>query len=212
VWRAGFGRTIEPEIGADGNGDGVVDAADYVVWRKNLGMTLPAGNAAFQQAAPLEVSIPPALGASAFDELTPATSSVPADGAVRDSKSSGELTVFAKDFAFEQLGENDRLRAGSHYRSRFRPRFEAHVFDGGHRLILASEHDLRSLSRRNESFAATNRRTTIAPAMAEALDWFEFASLVSRKASGVTGSLDCALESMAGNETPRMSEAEAPPG
>jgi hypothetical protein len=36
VWRSGFGSNVTPGTGADGNGNGEVDAADYVVWRKNL--------------------------------------------------------------------------------------------------------------------------------------------------------------------------------
>jgi hypothetical protein len=39
-WRASFGLAVERGTGADGNGDGVVDAADYVVWRQNLGAVL----------------------------------------------------------------------------------------------------------------------------------------------------------------------------
>ncbi len=35
LWRNAFGSASQ--LAADGNGDGVVDAADYVVWRKNLG-------------------------------------------------------------------------------------------------------------------------------------------------------------------------------
>lgn len=42
AWRAGFGRTVD--LSADGNGNGVVDAADYILWRRNLGtkITLPS--------------------------------------------------------------------------------------------------------------------------------------------------------------------------
>jgi hypothetical protein len=36
VWRGGFGTSVAPGTGADGSGNGVIDAADYVVWRKNL--------------------------------------------------------------------------------------------------------------------------------------------------------------------------------
>jgi hypothetical protein len=36
VWRGDFGETIAAGGGADGNGNGVIDAADYVVWRKNV--------------------------------------------------------------------------------------------------------------------------------------------------------------------------------
>ena len=41
VWRAGFGGTSD--LSADGSGNGIVDIADYVVWRRNLGSgsTLP---------------------------------------------------------------------------------------------------------------------------------------------------------------------------
>jgi hypothetical protein len=40
VWRAGFGTTVGAGSGADGNGNGVIDAADYVLWRN----ALPAGS------------------------------------------------------------------------------------------------------------------------------------------------------------------------
>ena len=33
-WRASFGLAVPPGTGADGNGDGMVDTADFVVWRK----------------------------------------------------------------------------------------------------------------------------------------------------------------------------------
>lgn len=36
MWRMNFGATVAAGSGADGNGNGVIDAADYVVWRKNL--------------------------------------------------------------------------------------------------------------------------------------------------------------------------------
>lgn len=44
VWKAQFGQN--GILAADGNGDQVVDAADYTVWRNNLGLTLPFGPAA----------------------------------------------------------------------------------------------------------------------------------------------------------------------
>ena len=37
VWRTNFGNSVPSGTLADGNGDGAIDAADYVVWRKNLG-------------------------------------------------------------------------------------------------------------------------------------------------------------------------------
>lgn len=37
-WTAGFGTTVKtPGDGADGNRNGIIDAADYVVWRRFLG-------------------------------------------------------------------------------------------------------------------------------------------------------------------------------
>jgi hypothetical protein len=38
AWTASFGDSVAAGTGADGNGNGVVDAADYVVWRKHLEM------------------------------------------------------------------------------------------------------------------------------------------------------------------------------
>ena len=38
LWKANFGDTTS--LAADGNGDQIVDAADYVVWRDNLGLDL----------------------------------------------------------------------------------------------------------------------------------------------------------------------------
>ncbi len=36
TWKSAFGQAVTPGNGADGNRDGRVDAADYVVWRKNF--------------------------------------------------------------------------------------------------------------------------------------------------------------------------------
>ncbi len=40
AWRASFGLALEKGTGADGNRDGVVNAADFVVWRRSM-MALP---------------------------------------------------------------------------------------------------------------------------------------------------------------------------
>jgi hypothetical protein len=40
VWRANFGHTLSVvSLAGDYNGNGIVDAADYVVWREGLGTT-----------------------------------------------------------------------------------------------------------------------------------------------------------------------------
>jgi hypothetical protein len=41
-WKARFGQNVAPFSGADGNGDGIVDAADYRVFRDQLGRSLPS--------------------------------------------------------------------------------------------------------------------------------------------------------------------------
>jgi hypothetical protein len=45
-WKADFGKTVTIGDGADGNGDGIVDAADYVVWRNAPAGGAGAGNVA----------------------------------------------------------------------------------------------------------------------------------------------------------------------
>ncbi len=59
LWRKAEGTVVPPSSGADGNGDGTVDANDYGVWRTNFGRTLPARSAAA------------ASGAAAIDVPTP---------------------------------------------------------------------------------------------------------------------------------------------
>ena len=44
---------------ADGNANGIVDAADYIVWRSNLGTSLSAdGGSALPSAEPLSAAVP----------------------------------------------------------------------------------------------------------------------------------------------------------
>jgi hypothetical protein len=42
VWRMQFGANVLPGTGADANGDGRVDQADHAIWRSNLGQTSAA--------------------------------------------------------------------------------------------------------------------------------------------------------------------------
>jgi hypothetical protein len=52
VWRDALGTATSQLTGADGNGDGEVNAADYVVWRSHFGLSLPAAAAVAAAAVP----------------------------------------------------------------------------------------------------------------------------------------------------------------
>jgi hypothetical protein len=47
MWRNSLGDTVTPGTKADGNGNGVIDAGDYTLWRKRMssgsGTTLGGG-------------------------------------------------------------------------------------------------------------------------------------------------------------------------
>lgn len=45
LWRKQTGQIVTPYDGSDGNGDGVVNQADYDVWRAHFGQTLPGAGA-----------------------------------------------------------------------------------------------------------------------------------------------------------------------
>jgi hypothetical protein len=45
VWRKTLGSTVPNFTAADGNGNGVVDEGDHAVWRANFGQTLPIAGA-----------------------------------------------------------------------------------------------------------------------------------------------------------------------
>ena len=40
VWRDALGESVPPYVGADGNGNGAVDSADYDVWKSHFGETV----------------------------------------------------------------------------------------------------------------------------------------------------------------------------
>jgi hypothetical protein len=56
LWRSTLGDSVTPSSGADGNGNGMIDNLDYDVWRANFGFTATSGAAALGRAA--ETNIP----------------------------------------------------------------------------------------------------------------------------------------------------------
>ena len=51
VWRNTLGQTVTTGTGADGNGNGVIDSNDYAFWRGHFGMTAGSGSSAATSAA-----------------------------------------------------------------------------------------------------------------------------------------------------------------
>jgi hypothetical protein len=54
VWKNAF-RTVNSAV--DGNGDGVVNAADYTIWRDHLGQTVPGSGSAAAVSEPWSVCL-----------------------------------------------------------------------------------------------------------------------------------------------------------
>src|SRR5690606_14260871 len=44
-WKSSYGDSVAPFTGADANGDGKVDMADFIAWRNSLGESIPAAAA-----------------------------------------------------------------------------------------------------------------------------------------------------------------------
>jgi hypothetical protein len=57
MWRKTLGTSMPNYSGADGNGNGVVDQDDHAVWRAHFGQTSPAGAGSFVAAAPEPASV-----------------------------------------------------------------------------------------------------------------------------------------------------------
>jgi hypothetical protein len=53
VWRSSFGLTVVARSGADGSGDGIVNTADYVIWRARLGQSMVLAQVPAAEAAAL---------------------------------------------------------------------------------------------------------------------------------------------------------------
>ena len=55
VWRDQLGSSVSPLTGADGDGDGVVGAGDFDLWQQNFGQSIASGQ-------PLSVGVPEPMG------------------------------------------------------------------------------------------------------------------------------------------------------
>jgi hypothetical protein len=57
VWRNSLGTEVSPFQGADATGDGLVTQDDYTVWKNSFGLTLSSGAASGSQAVPEPASV-----------------------------------------------------------------------------------------------------------------------------------------------------------
>lgn len=60
LWRNTMGNSVNPGIGADGDASGIIDAGDYTIWRTNFGKAVP--------------KVPPGAGAGFASVPEPASS------------------------------------------------------------------------------------------------------------------------------------------
>lgn len=57
VWRDSFGLTVVPYSGADGDGDGIVNQDDYQLWANNYGAVIPLAGASLSVPEPSSASL-----------------------------------------------------------------------------------------------------------------------------------------------------------
>lgn len=57
VWRDDLGLSVEPFEGADGNGDGMVNQDDFQLWRSNYGAAVPSATASLTVPEPSSASL-----------------------------------------------------------------------------------------------------------------------------------------------------------
>jgi hypothetical protein len=89
AWQTNFGEGAARGTGADGNRDGSVDAADYVIWRKALSAAPAAGQASVMAAQSSTSNVGGVSDADGVNETSP--SSAPATELLFASTSSGAV-------------------------------------------------------------------------------------------------------------------------
>jgi hypothetical protein len=94
LWSTSFGQSVGTNMGADGNGDAVIDAADFVLWRK-LFEASPGSGAAVEQSSNSQATI------------APNTATAPSTTPAVDKESAIDARTF---FAVPTLSENIHSR------------------------------------------------------------------------------------------------------
>ena len=52
IWRDTLGKSVTPGSGADGNGNGTIDSGDYTYWKSRFGMSVGSGSGSFSATVP----------------------------------------------------------------------------------------------------------------------------------------------------------------
>jgi hypothetical protein len=142
IWRKASGQLVTPGTGADGTGNGLVDADDYALWRANFGRT------AVPPAATL------AAGAVRFD-VTSTTESEPPTGQAALVEPS---TSFGGKLAFVSIDALARDQYSSHTGRTAPARFSAPHPENRDTLLLSLvSREARSVEVTNPELGATAR-------------------------------------------------------
>ncbi len=78
IWRKVLDQNVMPFTGADGSGNGLIDEADYLVWRANFGKTLPPP--AFGSGAGAVAALPPREDLAELADTSSAEPATPVRG------------------------------------------------------------------------------------------------------------------------------------
>lgn len=105
VWRDAAGTSVPPYTSADGNGDGIISQPDDAVWRANYGRTLPAPTAEVSNAVNDTVN-------SWLARRTPIEALEIEDGQRQEPEAAQELSIAAVDESFAASG-NEYARVPS---------------------------------------------------------------------------------------------------
>ena len=105
VWRNALGANVTPYSGADGSGNGIVDQADCGVWKTHFGQSVGSGGSA--GASPSQGAVPEPVAQLAITAGPPSTLS---DGSAAARSARGAAPPLT-DAVFTMLGQRTPARS-----------------------------------------------------------------------------------------------------